>query len=621
MENRWHLFTKEIYELNLPQISVIGLKEGYQLKAGSSLSVVFYLKFQFDGLASLEPNLLDQMTPLCYFERRHPLFDVKVSEHEKGSYKVQVTVIGRYLDKNRMFKETLRIDYLGGTILLPLTIHVYVEYTYVRHKDFRYRIKKRRQPVSLDESDILLEAPVYPSKPGLMKKFWHKLSQVFQATDESFEGVVDELPTEPIKIDYKAYLETCNKLKMAYLFSQENDTDLKALIQEKKELDSIRKQCGEFIIDESSSKAMKRAQLIYKQNRQPLWLNYRNAEHIEVLVYALRKGCVTQLWLESIERLYLTLLKQEKFEYDHAKQLYLLRPCERFQKIIDDRFNQLDPLLQIHFLDYPHRYLMYPEEIDAEPLENLLYRGLLTRSEPLKTFELYEKYLEGIQVNPDVVMAMNHYFAAQILIEDLFEFPQFIPILEKAYDKSEISYPLGLALLRLYSIFGIKNTEITRKLLNKYINDGIMMSWLEPLAQDMAISYTSNQMLIDHFTSQGKRVELHYRFDEQDVFQMKSMKRVVYGMYAINLDLFAYESVDYYIKEIDERQKSQIVKSDRQQYIPKNENTTLNSSYRRREFVETLIMCEAMDDEQGLLSLIEEWIEEIDELDKIIIRM
>lgn len=213
-----------------------------------------------------------------------------------------------------------------------------------------------------------------------------------------------------------------------------------------------------------------------------------------------------------------------------------------------------------HMLELNDR-LQEAETYSLPLMEKILYRGIMLRTAQHEVFDVYRSYRNH---NPrrEVCAAVNRYFAAQILIEDMFGSPGILSVLEEDMSDTEDKLPIGLAILKLYGQLGVTNEVISANLLKNSVKNGIIFPWFK----DLAMPYiTSGQFRKAVFFSYHSRshvdVTLHYLCDDQEDYTCLKMKHVAFGMYIGYFVAFYLDHISYYYEEVHEDGHSLITES------------------------------------------------------------
>ena len=268
------------------------------------------------------------------------------------------------------------------------------------------------------------------------------------------------------------------------------------------------------------------------------------------LLYLERKGVIETLPLSiQITALGMPLDKDEPFTLTLAHRLY---DTGHQQKEV------LEVLASNGQMPFNQQMALYRKCSEQEVatksfMEYLLYKGILTRYMPEQLLSVYMAYRLK-EPEGEICLAMNSFYAAQVLIEDNYGYDQLIPLFEEELSGKGVNaknmVPMGLALLRLYDLYGIENTVISRNLIKNAVRNGIIFPWFAAVAKPfMATEVLQRAVFFSYHSKPWLEVVLHYRADDQQAFISVPMKHAFMGFYTGYILGFYGESYEYYYEE------------------------------------------------------------------------
>jgi len=249
--------------------------------------------------------------------------------------------------------------------------------------------------------------------------------------------------------------------------------------------------------------------------------------------------------------------------------------------------NMLDFLKQMLAMGVPSKMYM----------ERVLYKGIITR---LHHEGIYEAYLNYRKMFYDqlVYEAMDRYYAARILIEETYGTHRLIEVFEEDIYNCKHSFPIGLALLKLYDHYGKKNEVISNNLVKNAVKNGIIFPWFANLAIPYLETSRFRKGTFFSYNCRSKMdVTMHYRVDGQDTYQALRMRHVAFGLFIGYIVTFYMDYVDYYFVESSKDMKSDITES--HQFVqtkflePQNE-------WNGFDVINTIKMSQMMKDDESL---------------------
>ncbi len=202
---------------------------------------------------------------------------------------------------------------------------------------------------------------------------------------------------------------------------------------------------------------------------------------------------------------------------------------------------------------------------DVSLMQQVMFKGIVTRVWPTYVLKVFERYMSGTY-EKSVVLAVSHYFAAVILIEEtpglvaLIKYFERI-LLESRWTKEETS-PISLALLKLYQVYGHNNPEILSEMLKSTVNDGIILPWFA----DMDHGYLKRNSMrkgayFSYHSKPNVQVLLHYRLEGETFYRSVRMRHVFFGLHIAYVMAFYLEVIQYYYEEVAREGTREITES------------------------------------------------------------
>lgn len=243
-------------------------------------------------------------------------------------------------------------------------------------------------------------------------------------------------------------------------------------------------------------------------------------------------------------------------------------------------------------------------------MRKLLYKGILTRQQPeqiLKVYRAYRKHFE----NEKVITYMNHYFSAVILIEEAYGYETLISIFENdlttIMKTNNKSHPVALALLRLYQLYGHDNQVMCTNLIKNAVKNGIIFPWFASLAQPYIQKGAMRKgVFFAYHSKPWIHVKMHYRCDDQVSYATLPMKHVFFGFYIGYVMAFYKDYIQYFYEEEDIGHTKLITESGIHIHEVFTEPIGISNNF---DVVNTIIMSEALDDEESVVTVIKEHID------------
>ncbi|PKM55616.1 MAG: hypothetical protein CVV00_03170 [Firmicutes bacterium HGW-Firmicutes-5] len=297
-------------------------------------------------------------------------------------------------------------------------------------------------------------------------------------------------------------------------------------------------------------------------------------------------------------------LREKKSDYAHGlayrmNKLNIQHPIilETMAETFEDSLGpMLDLLSQMLTMGVPSKNYM----------ERVLYKGVITRLEHERIYEAYLMYREKFD-DQVVYEAMDRYYAARILIEETYGTHRLIEVYEEDIYKCRHSFPIGLALLKLYDHYGKKNEVISNNLVKNAVKNGIIFPWFANLAIPYLETSRFRKGTFFSYNCRSKMdVFMYYRADGQETYHMLKMKHVAFGLFIGYIVTFYMDHVDYYFVESSKDGKSDITES--HQFVqlkflePQNE-------WNGFDVINTIKMSQMMKDDDSLDKIMRHHIE------------
>ncbi|MDF1616659.1 DUF5717 family protein [Petrocella sp. FN5] len=230
-------------------------------------------------------------------------------------------------------------------------------------------------------------------------------------------------------------------------------------------------------------------------------------------------------------------------------------------------------------------------------MERVLYKGMITRLHHERVYEAYLNYRKMFY-DEIVYEALDRYYAARILIEETYGTYRLIKVFEEDIYNCRHSFPIGLALLKLYDHYGKKNEVISNNLIKNAVKNGIIFPWFANLAIPYLETSRFRKGTFFSYNCRSKMdVTMHYRADGQETYQVLKMKHVAFGLFIGYIITFYLDHVDYYFVESSKDGKKDITESHQfvqSQFLePQNE-------WNGFDVINTIKMSQIMKDDESL---------------------
>ena len=191
---------------------------------------------------------------------------------------------------------------------------------------------------------------------------------------------------------------------------------------------------------------------------------------------------------------------------------------------------------------------------DVSLMGQIMFKGIWTRCWPTYVLKVFERYMSSAY-EQSVVLAVSHYFAAVVLIEEHSGLEALIKhferlVVETHWIKEETN-PISLALLKLYQVYGHNNPEILSDMLKSSVNDGIILPWFADMNHDYLKRHSMRKgAYFSYHSKPNVQVVLHYRLEGEKAYRSVGMRHVFFGLHIAYIMAFYLEVIQYYYEEV-----------------------------------------------------------------------